>query len=373
MKTFEHLSVKQHRHYFLSHSVGLPFKGAKENFDHTFFDTWQNNLEPWPKWLAVIDNFRQQLTKLLNSNLDQLCPQTNLSSALTKVLFSLPKPNATKSVILYSQADFPSMAFVLQQAQSLGYQLKSIPLAADLVNIETWQRYIQDDVALAFISHVQSNNGLKLPVDKITTLCKHQKVTSIVDVAQSIGVQPIDVKTWQADFIIGSSVKWLCGGSGAGFLWVDQQQLAQCQPVDVGWFSHQNPFEFDGDHFQYHQSALRFWGGTPSVAPFAIAAFAIEQINLLGVEAINGINRAHQKRIRAAVNDEFIVSPEKLSHSSGTLILHFKDKHQSMIERLKEVNIGFDHREQGMRLSPHFYTTDNEVDYLINQLSKQLR
>ena len=371
MKTFEQLSIKTHSNYWLSHSVGLPFKGSKAHFEHAYFDVWQQQTEPWPQWLAAVEHFRQQLALLLHANIDELCPQTNLSSALTKVIFSLPKPDKNKNVILYSQADFPSMAFVLEQAKTLGYQLKSLPVEANLHDLSHWKNAIDEHTALVFISHVQSNNGQRLPVKNIIDLAKAQQALSIVDVAQSIAIFPIDVNDWQADFILGSSVKWLCGGSGAGFLWVNSKQLEMCEPVDVGWFSHQNPFEFDGTHFQYHHSALRFWGGTPSVAPFVIAGFAIEQINHLGVKTIHGINQAHQQTIRANINPKLIVSPHLLEHSSGTLILHFKHQHQQVIERLNRANISFDSREPGIRLSPHFYTTIDEVNLLLNVLNNQ--
>ncbi len=371
LQTQQYLSSKQQENYFLSHSVGLPFKGTEAHFKAQYFDVWQQQTEPWPHWLSSVNNFRQQLAALLNAEVDNICPQSNLSSALTKVLFSLKVPKAHKNKLLYSAQDFPSMAFVLNQAKQLGYQLVCLDAAENLQDLNVWQKALQSDVALAFISHVQSNNGQKLPVSEIISIAKKQQVLTIIDVAQSVGIININAQKWQADFIIGSSVKWLCGGSGAGFLWVHSQRLADCQPVDVGWFSHQNPFEFDGEHFAYNQSALKFWGGTPTVAPFVIAGFAIEQVNKLGIETISTINKAHQVKIRTAIDDSFIVSPPTLEQSSGTLILHFKDQQTLVVERLQQANIGCDVRDLGIRLSPHFYTTTDEVNGLLNVLNNQ--
>jgi selenocysteine lyase/cysteine desulfurase len=357
------------KNYFLNHSVGLPFPGSQAYFQKQFFDNWQQQTEPWHGWIEAIENFRAKVATLINSEPRLICPQTNLSSGLTKIIYSLPKPNKDKNIILCSEDDFPSMAFVLEKAQALGYQLKFITKDEEVLDLNTWQQHLNSNIAIALITHAQSNNGKQLPVTDICQLCREQEVISIVDVAQSIGVLEVNVKKWQPDFILGSCVKWLCGGPGAGFLWVSGERLNQCSPVDVGWFSHENPFEFDIHHFSYHDSALKFWGGTPSVASYVLAGHAIGEVLKLEISEIRAINCAQQQQIRDTIAPEFLISPKKLNQSSGTIIAHFGKYQEQIAKQLTQAGICFDQRQQGIRLSPHFYTNDEDITNLVKALA----
>lgn len=363
--------MQRQKNYFLSHSVGLPFEGMEEHFAEHYFQPWHEQHEPWPLWLSALDNFRDELAQLINAERDEICPQTNLSSGLTKIVHGLPRPSPDKNVILCSAEDFPSMAFVLQKAEGLGFQLAFIEEGADLHDMSVWQDVCSDKVALCLITHVQSNNGKQLPVKEIVEVCKSVNAITIVDIAQSIGLFKVDTKHWQADFILGSCVKWLCGGPGAAYLWVNPAILERCEPVDVGWFSHENPFEFDVRNFDYAPNALRFWGGTPSVAAYVHAAFAIYKVNAIGIQHLRNLNWGYLKQIHnavASVDPAYIQSPTEESKCSGTAIIHYGGLQDELIAHLNAAEIAFDQRPNGIRLSPHHYTKQTEMDALIKCL-----
>ena len=258
--------------YLLNHSVGRPLKTAEWSFKQQFFAPWQDSgLEPWGDWLGIIEGFTQALSRLFNAPASEFCPQVNLSSALTKLVMSVERLQQKQTVVLMSEIDFPSMGFALRLALPSGCELRFIPAGCDITDASVWDSYLKADVDMVFVSHAYSNTGQLAPIQQVVETARQRGSLSLIDIAQSAGVVPLDLAALQADFMIGSSVKWLCGGPGAAYLWVNSQHLADCQPKDVGWFSHENPFEFDIHDFRYHQSALKFWGGTPSVAPFAIA------------------------------------------------------------------------------------------------------
>ena len=222
------------------------------------------------------------MANLIHGDIGEVCPQANLSSALSKFLPALPLRKG-KTKILLSANDFPSLGYVIKHMCGNDYQIAFIPPEEDLHDVNRWESYLKDDVAIALLTHVQSNTGRNLPIDAITALCHEKDIISIVDIAQSAGVLPVNVQRWQADCVIGSSVKWLCGGPGAGFMWIKSALIPCLSPIDVGWFSHENPVEFDILNFQYAKDALRFWGGTPSVAPFIIAANSINTLLNIGI------------------------------------------------------------------------------------------
>jgi len=351
--------------YLLSHSVGRPLKSAKKSFEEDFFAPWtESGKEPWMNWLNIIDAFTFGLSRLFNSEQSQFCPQVNLSSALTKLLMSLSKL-PEKPTVLISEEDFPSMGFVFQKVLGANAKIKYIPKELDVSDVNTWQQYISEEIDIVFISHAYSNLGKISPIKAIVELARKNGCLSIIDIAQSAGVVELDLTDVNPDFMIGSSVKWLCGGPGAGYLWINKAQLSQCKPNDVGWFSHKNPFEFDIHNFEYNDTALRFWGGTPSVAPYAIAAHSINYFADLGSSKIRKYN---QYLIDLLINQlgDVVVSPIEEAKRSGTVILNFGNNQIDAMEKLKQNCFSVDERAYGIRISPHIYNTHEDIMKLVN-------
>ncbi|MCH1931101.1 aminotransferase class V-fold PLP-dependent enzyme [Shewanella sp. A25] len=351
--------------YLLNHSVGRPLKSTEQAFKEAFLSPWQDSgREPWGQWLGVIDNFTNALAQLFNGKPQDFCPQVNLSSALTKLVMSLDCLKREGSVVLMSEIDFPSMGFALKKALPAGCELRFIPKGLDVTDPNVWDAHISADVDLVFVSHAYSNTGQQAPIAQIMSLARARGCLSLVDVAQSAGILPLDLAALQPDFMIGSSVKWLCSGPGAAYLWINPNMLPQCQPQDVGWFSHENPFEFDIHDFRYHGTALRFWGGTPSIAPYAIAAHSIGYFARMGSEAM----RRHNLQLMDLVVEQFdseLASPRDSAKRSGTLILQFGEQQAKIMAALTESNISVDARSLGIRVSPHVYNDEADIQQLL--------
>lgn len=366
---YQSLFVPAEGIYLLNHSIGRPLNSTQDAWSTGFLKPWETEGEAtWPHWLLAIEGFRSALAGLLNSPIAQLCPQDNLSSALNKVL-SCFAPSDRKHTLVFTEHDFPSMAYVLQQAQRRGFRLKMVPSGVDVLNPEVWSDFLTEDVAAALVTHVHSNTGLKTPVAEICALAAEQGIVSIVDIAQSAGVVPIDLSQWRADFVIGSCVKWLCGGPGAGYLWVAEHRLASSEPADVGWFSHEDPFEFDINSFRYAGDALRFWGGTPSVAPYVVAANAIERLCDIGIDTIRSHNLQFVDRLAETLSNEHVLTPLNHDSRGGTVVLRFQSEQLATVsDRLKEAGVAFDVRPTGIRLSPHIYNSLQEIETVAEAL-----
>ena len=354
--------------YLLNHSVGRPPVTARAIVEERYFEPWMRaDAEPWPDWLAEIDRFRDALASLFGGEKANFCPQPNLSSALTKVVNSQPGEQG-RDTIVYCEADFPSMGFVLSMAKKAGYKLRCIPDSAELGDAGAWSKFLDDGCHMILVTHVHSNSSRLVPVTGICDIARQQGVISIIDVAQSAGIVPIDLHCWDADFVLGSCVKFLCGGPGAGFLWVNNRVLQQSEPTDVGWFSHADPLEFDIHDFRYADSALRFWGGTPAVLPYVAAANSIELLDEIGVETTRKHSLGLTQKILDSIDERAVVTPQSPESRGGTLVLDF-GKHQAVVEEwLAAAGVHFDTRHTGIRLSPHIYTTEEEIGRVIGCL-----
>ena len=352
--------------YLLNHSVGRPLKSAENHFKQSYLSPWQDSgREPWQAWLAIITEFQQSLGRLFNSSPMQFCPQVNLSSGLTKLIMALPELNEN-SVVLMSAQDFPSMGFAMQKALPDGVTIRYIPEDEDITQIDVWQQHLTADIDLVFVSQAYSNTGQLAPIYDIVKLAKANHTLSIIDVAQSAGVIPLDLTELDADFMIGSSVKWLCGGPGAAYLWLNSKHIERLAPKDVGWFSHENPFEFDIHHFAYHDSALKFWGGTPSVAPYAFASHSIDYFFKLG----DKLREHNQGLIDLLIQhlDEQVVSPHDRNRRSGTVIINPKMGVEAAIAECTQAGVSIDARAHGIRVSPHIYNDESDILKLVGIL-----
>jgi kynureninase len=345
--------------YLYSHAVGCLPHVAKQGAQEYFAQWAALGGNAWDPWLEEVARFNMALAKLLNARVEDICPQVNLSSALTKVITALPKRPGRHRIVL-SLLDFPTIGFVAMQAEKLGYRVEFA--GTDDVSTDPRTSNLGNDVALVIWTHAYPNTGT---VVEPPTRDELQGAYLCVDIAQSAGVIPIDVDKWDADFIIGSCVKFLCGGAGAGYLWVRPDLEPQLEPIDVGWFSHARPFEFDITSFEYAPNAARFWGGTPSVLPYAVAARSIELINDIGVARVRGHNIELLDVLRRGAEAKGInvLSPVG-GQQSGTLVLDFGDNWENKL-RLNAAGVHCDSRKFGMRLSPHIYNTREEMEAVV--------
>jgi selenocysteine lyase/cysteine desulfurase len=330
-----------------------------------YFGPWASG-ENWARWMESLDAFRAGLGALLNVKPASICPQSNVSSALTKILFSLPKP-AGRDIILLSKLDFPTIGFVAKQAEQLGYQLQFIE--GDPSEFERWNAAITSRTAFVLVTHALSNTSRILPVEAICARARTVGAVSVVDVAQSLGAVPVDLGKWKADFVIGTGVKFLCFGPGACFLYAAPEILPRCEPLDVGWFSHENPFEMDIEQFRYAPDAMRFFGGTPSPAAYVLANRAMKLWKKIGLEAAHDRIQQHLSILHAALPPGAARSPADPTMRGATLVLKTSFGANIEADLIAEA-VKYDKRKQGYRFSVHGYTSATEIDKLAAMLSQ---
>jgi kynureninase len=356
--------------YLRGHAVGCLPRGARDAARH-FFDQWATRgAASWDDWLSTLAAFLNALARLLGARPEELSPQVNLSSALTKLIGSLPRRRRRRRIV-YGELDFPTARFVCEKATAFGYEPSCVRAESDGIPLAAWDRQLTADVALAHLTHVSSDDGRQADLAGVLGLCRERDIFAVVDIAQSAGVMPIDLGAWGATFATGGCVKWLCGGPGASFLWVRSDVLPQLEPVDVGWFSHARPFDLEIDRFVYANDARRFWGGTPSVLPFAVATAGVEAIEALGPERIRAHSLAATRRLRdAALAAGLAVrTPVDDNERGGTIAIGFSDD-EAAVRMLGARGVQVDRRRRGVRFSPHVYNTIDEIDVVCALLAE---
>ena len=182
---------------------------------------------------------------------------------------------------------------------------------------------------------------------------------------------PLKLDEWRPDFAVGTSLKYLCGGAGAAWLWAAPETARACKPLDVGWFSHADPFEFDIRHFEYAEGAARFTGGTPSIAPFAGASAAHDIINAHGVEEIYAHNQRLLSRLFDALPREAFLSSTRQGVRGSAALIKVRD-YEAAAAALGGAGVAHDTRLGAVRISVHLYNDENDIDALIAAIEPHL-
>ncbi|MEM9013621.1 MAG: aminotransferase class V-fold PLP-dependent enzyme [Pseudomonadota bacterium] len=317
--------------------------------------------------MTAISDFTSALAPIIGAAPKDICPQTNVSSALSKIIFSLPDRPKRARIVL-TEEDFPTCGFVLKQLERLGYQLDFIEGGECLADPDYWCEKIKDDVHLVLATQVYSNTNILAPVREIASIARDVGAFSIIDAAQSVGVAPLRLGEWKPDFAIGTCLKYLCGGPGAAFLWADQDTADDCAPFDTGWFSHARPFEFDIHRFEYADGAGRYLGGTPSIAPFAGAIAGLREVQAIGVEEIYAHSQNLLGLLSQQIPDAAFLSHTKSGERGAGAIIRVRD-FEAATRRLKEAGISHDSRLGGIRISFHLYNDKRDVAALSEAIS----
>ena len=359
------------KHYFLSHSVGAQPKTYDAAVTRAYAQPWRNEgLNVWTPWFEALDAFKAGLAPILGADANDLCPQPNVSSGVSKILFSLPERKGRHKIVL-TEDDFPTVGFALEQGRRMGYELVFLPGGERLADPDAWSRAFAGDVQMVVATQVYSNSSVLAPIAEITKRARAAGVYSLVDAAQAAGAVPVKLNQWRPDFAVGTSLKYLCGGTGAAWLWANPERAADFEPRDVGWFSHKDPFEFDIHHFDYAPGAARFTGGTPSIAPIAGAAAGHEIINARGIEAIYAHNQALLSRLFEALPATTFLSSTKKGARGSAALIRVRD-YDRAAAALADAGVAHDTRKSAVRISVHLYNDESDIDALIAAIEPQL-
>jgi kynureninase len=220
------------------------------------------------------------------------------------------------------------------------------------------------------ISHVLFRDAEIQDVEPIVRRAHEAGAHVVLDCYQSAGVVPLDLTALDVDFACGGSVKWLCGGPGAGWLYVRPDLAGELQPTFVGWQGHARPFAFEPE-LEYAAGARRFLTGTPNVPALYAATAGYDVIEEVGVERI---------RERSLVLTQLLIdlldaagfevgSPRERDRRGGTVLARTPDD-AAVHRELGERGIICDFRpDAGIRLGPHFYNTEDELRHTVDALA----
>jgi kynureninase len=362
--------------YLISHSLGAMPRATYDRL-HEYADIWATRgVRAWAEgWWNMPVEVGNEVGRIIGADPETVVMHQNVSICQSLILSCfLPLPeNSKRRKIVYSELNFPSVMYVYEaHAREHGLRIETVKSDDGItVPLERMLAAIDEETLLVPISHVLFKSAFLQDAEAITRRAHEVGAMVILDTYQSAGTVPFSVKNLQVDFATGGSVKWLCGGPGAGYLYVRPDLIEQLEPKTTGWMAHEEPFAFDSE-LRYAPNITRFLHGSPAIPALYAARSGYEIINTIGVEKIREKSmRQTQYLIELAQEAGFTATSPKDPAQRGGTIAVWNDHAAAITKELVRREFIVDYRPgAGVRISPHFYTKDEELQLVIAEMKK---
>ena len=361
--------------YLVSNSLGAMPRAVPERLAE-YVDEWAElGVRAWARgWWDMPVTVGNDIAPLLGAGQGEVVMVANVTSAQAAVLSSLDY-TAPRDTIVMTSLDFPSVRYVYDRlATRLGARVKVVD-SDDGVSIDT-QRVlaaIDERTRLVSISHVLFRSAYIMDVDAICRAAHEAGALVSLDAFHAVGVIPVDVRRSGADFVTGGVLKWLCGGPGACFVYVAPSVRDRLEPALTGWQAHAHPFAFAAE-MEYATGPFRWLNGTPVIPALYAAIEGPRIVRRAGIAAIREKSIRQTARLIQLADDRGfrVHAPREAERRGGTVAIrvpHAYEVSQALLAR----DILVDYRpEAGIRVAPHFYTSDDELELAIASIDEIL-
>ncbi len=357
--------------HFASHTLGAMPAEVEDSLVE-YARTWRDRgIRAWEeKWMAVPTQVAGSLERLIHADRGSVSLHPNVSIAQAIALSCVDFTPARDEVVCTAE-DFPSELYLYEGLQRRGAKVIRVAAQAERRMDEAdILAAINERTAVVAISMVLFRSSQLLDLTQILRRAREVGALTLIDAYQAVGVVEVDVQALGVDMLVGGSIKWLCGGPGTGYLYVSPRVHAQLTPALTGWFGHDRPFAFDSGPQQLHAGDRRFWNGTPCIPAYLAAKPGFALVAEIGGGAIRRKSLRMTNRM-LELADEYgfeVVSPREPERRGGTVCLGMPNA-ERVCNRLLASDVLLDYRPGvGLRLAPHFYTRDDEVDVVMQRV-----
>ena len=356
--------------YLINNSLGAMPRKVYADLK-AYADLWaEEGVVAWKRWLPMVAETAEMIGKIINAPRGTMIMHQNVST-LTSILISALEFTPKRNKVVLTELNFPSIVYNWMAQQHRGARVHSVRSQDGLtIATEDLVKAIDGSTVAVSLDLVLFRSSALLDVAPVIDAAHRRGAVVILDCYQATGAVPIDVQSLGVDFLIGGSVKWLCGGSGAAYLYAREDLIEKYQPTATGWFSDKRPFEFRVGEIDYAADAHRFMGGTPSVPALYAARAGYEIIQRVGVPAIREKSMRQTALLVELAREQGlrVNTPFQPQRRGGTVCVDFEFSEDASL-RLIERGFVIDWRPNaGIRISPHFYNSDEECRAIMDEI-----
>ena len=362
--------------YLVSNSLGAMPRTVADRLAQYVDDWAELGVRAWAKgWWEMPVTVGDEIGQLIGAESGTVVMVPNVTMAQATVLSSL-EYSAPRNRVVMTAMDFPSVSYVHDTlARRLGADVVVVPASADGIGVDLDRLLasIDERTRLVSISHVLFRSAYIMDVEAVCRRAHEVGALVSLDSFHAVGVIPVDVRRIGCDFLTGGVLKWLCGGPGGCFLYVAPSVRNELAPALTGWQAHARPFAFE-HAMEFATDSYRWLGGTPVIPALYAASEGPKIVRRAGIDAIRAKSIRQTTRLieLADARGYEVRAPRDAQRRGGTVAVdvpHAYEVSQFLLSR----NVLVDFRPgAGIRIAPHFYTSDEELEAAMEAIDEAL-
>jgi kynureninase len=369
----EEFPVLARKSYLISASLG-PVSVRSQRYLGEYMEAWASKGAPDHVWFEDIfprmSELKRSFSALGGCDPDEVAITTNISIALATIASCVDLSGPRRKVIL-SELDFPTDGHVWLAQEPRGAELVWLKSPDGLtIPLEAYDRAIDDETAVVMVNRVLYRSSAVVDAKAVCAMARERGALSVVDDYHGIGILPLDLHDLGCDLYTAGTLKWLCGGPGMAFLYARREILPTLRPAVTGWFATREPFSFDTRHLDYHPGARRLEHGTPPAPVFFIAQGGLDVISEVTPERIRARQGELSDHVIARADELGLAvrTPRDRAARGGVVNVGVGSNAETICHALLERDVCTDYRGDGLRISPHFFNTEADVDRCFDEL-----
>jgi len=362
--------------YMISNSLGAMPRAVYDALKG-YADTWATRgVRAWEEtWWMLASEVGDEIGALMNAPKGSVSTHQNVTTCQA-IIASCLDFSGKRNKVVYTDLNFPSVMYFWEAQRASGARVNMVK-TDDGIHVPTERLLdaIDENTLVVPISHVIFRSSYINDAQAIIEKAHRVGAYVVLDTFQSLGTVPVDIQALNADFATGGVLKWLCGGPGVAYLYVRPDLAPKLEPRFTGWHAHEQPFSFEPGPIRYTDSSYRFLNGTLHVPSLEAARPGVRIINEVGVEKIRTRSKQHTAKLIALADKHGwqVNTPRNPELRGGTVSIEMPDAPEVCRELLKR-DILVDYRPKaGVRFSPHFYNTEEEIDTAITAVEAILK
>ncbi|MGH2710692.1 MAG: aminotransferase class V-fold PLP-dependent enzyme [Actinomycetota bacterium] len=373
----DEFGVVQRKSYLISASLG-PVSGRSKSYLQEYVDKWEEMGAPEPFWFEEIFPRLRKVKgiygDLIGADPSELAITTNVTMALSSILSCIDLSGERNKIVL-TELDFPTNGHVSLAHRSKGAEVVFLRSEDGMtIPTESFAEAIDERTALVMINRVLYKSSALQDVKEICRIAREAGAWTVIDDFHGAGIVPLDVHDIGCDFHTTGVLKWLCGGPGLTFLYARKDLIPSLEPAIAGWWSQREPFGFRTTELDYHPTARRFETGTHAAPIPFIAQGGLEIITEVTPARIRARQHELQEYLMSRADEAGLPvrTPRDPAARGGVVNIGVGEQALKIAEALYERDVCVDSRADGIRVSPHFFNTDEDIDRLFEALSSIL-
>ena len=373
------LSVLRAQIPLLNHAIPLnncsqaPLTTVTRAAAERYMESWGTRGMDWDAWIAEVELSRGAFAAMINASPDEVGVVSSVSHATSAIATALRFDNG-RDVIVASGAEFPTVGHVWLAQERRGAQVRWVNVRDGAVPLADYDQAVDERTAIVSSAHAYYQNGAIQDVAAIAQLAHSRGALSFVDAYQSLGAVPIDVKALDVDFLASGTLKYLMGTPGIAFLYIKRSVIERIEPMITGWFGRANPYAFDAMQLDWSPTASRVDSGTPPIFPAYVSRAAMDWLHGIGAGAIHAWTQHLSRRLVDGAQSRGLTihGPGLSAPKTPSTAIVCEDAHGVEV-KLREAGIIASARGPVIRLAPHFYNTEGDIDRGLDALVQVLR